>query len=121
MKNFTFKLDYSKIKSIAVTKNVTMLELAQEVGMSENGFNESIKSGNFKAKNVILVCEKLKISPNEFFGFDTNSSVTINQSGMQNSQTNNLSSISALEKQLEVKDSQISVLLDLLRSNGSNS
>ena len=113
-------LDYSEIKALAKQQGVTIRHLCNLVNMTDNGFKSSIETGNFAAKNVILICEKLKISPNQFFGLESDSSVTINQSGMQNSQTNNLSSISALEKQLEVKDSQISVLLDLLRSNGSS-
>lgn len=108
-------LDYSEIKALAKQQGVTIRHLCNLVNMTDNGFKSSIETGNFAAKNVILICEKLKISPNEFFGFDTNSSLTINQSGMQNSQTNNLSSISALEKQLEVKDQQIDKLLSMLK------
>ena len=83
--------------------------------MTETGFKISIDSGNFAIKNVILVCQKLNITPNQFFGLESDSSVTINQSGVRNSQTNNLSSISVLEKQLEVKDQQIDKLLSMLK------
>lgn len=114
MKKSGMKLDYSKIKGIAMTQNVTMAQLASLVGMSDNGFTNSIRSGDFKSKNVILICEKLNISPNEFFGYSGEASIAISQSGIRNNQTNNLSSISVLEKQLEVKDKQIEQLMSLL-------
>ena len=107
-------LDYSEIKALAKQQGVTIRHLCNLVNMTDNGFKSSIETGNFAAKNVILICEKLKISPNQFFVLESDSSVTINQSGMQNSQTNNLSSISVLEKQLEVKDQQIERLMNLL-------
>lgn len=107
-------VNYLRIKDVAISQSVTIRQLAKLTGMTETGFKISIDSGNFAIKNVILVCQKLNITPNQFFGLESDSSVTINQSGMQNSQTNNLSSISVLEKQLEVKDQQIERLMNLL-------
>ena len=55
------KCDYSKIKGIAMAQGVSICHLAQLVGLSDNGFKASIEKGNFIAKNVILICEKLNI------------------------------------------------------------
>ena len=107
-------VNYLRIKDAAQAQSVTIRQLAQLTGMSETGFKISIDNGNFAIKNVILICEKLNISPNEFFGCIGDSSIAISQSGSQNNQTNNLSSISVLEKQLEVKDKQIENLLNIL-------
>ena len=106
-------VNYLRIKEAAAAQNVTIRQLANLTGMTETGLKISIDNGNFAIKNVILICEKLNISPNEFFGC-SDSPIAINQSGSQNNQTNNLSSISALEKQLDVKDKQIEKLLSLL-------
>ena len=114
MKKNDVKLNYSKIKGIAAMQGVEICHLAKLVNLTENGFKASIETGNFKAKNVMLICEKLNISPNDFFGYIGDSPIAISQSGSLNNQTNNLSSISALEKQLEVKDKQIEKLLNIL-------
>jgi len=111
------KLDYSLVKALAKRQGVTIRHLAQLVEMTDNGFKMSIESGNFAAKNVILICEKLNISPNEFFGGISDSSIAISQYGTQNSQTNNLSHICALERQLEIKDQQIEALLNILNKH----
>ena len=107
-------INYFRIKDIAASQNVTIRQLAKLTGMTETGFKISIDNGNFAIKNVILICQKLNITPNQFFGFESDATVTINQSGMQNSQTNNLSSVSVLERQLEIKDKQIERLMNLL-------
>ena len=107
-------VNYLRIKDAAMAQSVTIRQLAQLTGMTETGFKISIDNGNFAIKNVILICEKLNISPNEFFGCSSESSIAISQSGTLNNQTNNLSLIFALEKQLEVKDEQINKLLNLL-------
>lgn len=107
-------INYLRIKECASIQGVTIRHLSQLVGMTETGFKISIDNGNFAAKNVMLICEKLKISPNDFFGFSSDSPISISQSGNQNNQTNNLSSLSALEKQLDIKDKQIERLLNLL-------
>lgn len=108
-------INYLRIKECAGAQGVTIRHLAELVHMTDTGFKISIESGNFAAKNVISICEKLKISPNEFFGLSNESSIAISQSGNQNNQTNYLSSLSALEKQLDVKDKQIEHLMSLLK------
>ena len=108
-------LDYGNIKAYAKAQGVTIRHLAQLVEMTDNGFKSSIETGNFAAKNVMLICEKLKISPNTFFGY-TDNNISITQLGRQNNQTNNLSPLSVLEKQLEIKDSQIERLMNIIEN-----
>lgn len=108
-------LSYECIFGLIKRNGLDVADVSEKLQISSDGFKKAIRNCTLQGKYVIGLCEVLKITPNELFEYSNNgSSVSISQSGLGNQQTNNLSPISALEKQLEVKDFQIASLLKLL-------
>ena len=108
-------LSYECIFGLIKRNGLDVADVSNKLQISGDGFKKAIRNCTLQGKYVIGLCEILKISPNELFEYsDNGSSVSISQSGLGNQQTNNLSPISALERQLDVKDFQIASLLKLL-------
>ncbi|MBQ7210788.1 MAG: hypothetical protein IJS05_07840 [Paludibacteraceae bacterium] len=111
-------MNYNEIKSLIKKKGLDVKFILNEVGMSYDGFRLSIEKQTIESRKLLILCNLLGISPNDFFDF-VPSDVTIvnNQTGgIGNCQTNINSSIEALEHQLEVKDIQIKELLEIIKS-----
>ncbi len=111
-------MDYNRLKSYAQMNGIKLISLANECGMTLTGFKISFENGSFSIKNLCMICELLKTSPNDLLGFVPTDCKIINSQngGIGNSQTNINSSIAALERQLEEKDNQIKTLLEIIKS-----
>ncbi len=61
------------IKEIMKDNNINQKQLALTLGLSQSQVSELLM-GKYKPSydTILIICEKLKISPNSFFNFDTN-------------------------------------------------
>lgn len=107
-------LTYEELTDICAKKGVTITQVSNRSHMTLNGLRKAMRNNALTADKLILVCEALNITPNQFFGIkerDTNSQV-------QNGGIGNVQSMDAgtaiLQEQLRIKDEQINKLLNIM-------
>lgn len=108
-------MKYSELKSILANKEITIADFCKQLQFTRQGLQKSLDTGMFPSNKVIAACQILKITPNEFMGWQTNSgsSVMATNIGGSNQQNSN-ETISAFREQLKEKDKQINRLLAII-------
>ena len=84
------------------------------IGITYMGLKSGLKRQSLGVKYVIAICETLNIWPNQFFGW---SAVAAEQNNTQNgimNQSIDSKSIEILQSEIEQKNQQINILLNIL-------
>lgn len=112
-----------KIKELARLRNISLKQLAEDVGISEQALHQLMRKNTTAIATLEAIAAKLGVSPSAFFD-DNVETGAVNQSvtGEGNTQVagnhNRVDvaheAISALRSQLDVKDGQIDKLLGIL-------
>ena len=101
-------MTYSELKDLAEIKKITMQSLADDVKMTRTGFRTSFENQSLPISKVCLLCEKLGISPNDFFGWKTAGTTQQIQTGcIGNAQYMDTRAVELLQEQLSIKDKQL--------------
>lgn len=112
-----------KIKELARLRNISLKQLAEDVGISEQALHQLMRKNTTAIATLEAIATKLEVSPSTFFE-DCGEAHAVNQSvtGEGNTQVagnhNRIDvaheAIAALRSQLDVKDGQIDKLLGIL-------
>ena len=70
-------MNYKDLKNVAEARNILIKDLAEQLGMTPNGFKVSIETEKFPIGKVRNLCEILQITIAEFFGEATNETTFI--------------------------------------------
>lgn len=62
-------MDYNELSFIAKTKKISIASLADQMGMTRQGFHSGIVNCSFTQEKIMRLCKILGISPNEFMGW----------------------------------------------------
>lgn len=101
-------MTYCELRDLAEIKKITIQSLADDVKMTRSGFKSSFENQSLPISKVNLLCEKLGISPNEFFGWKSNMVAQQIQTGcVGNVQNMDSNALSLLKEQLQIKDKQL--------------
>lgn len=113
-------LTYNELTDICEQKRITITEVANVSNMTLSGFRKAMRKFSLPADKVILVCDYLQITPNDFFKVkDATGDTGCNKYG-QNQTINQIptelkDTIEILRNQLEEKDNQINNLISKLK------
>lgn len=112
-----------KIKELARVQNISLKQLAEDVGISEQALHQLMRKNTTAIATLEAIAAKLGVSPSTFFE-DCGEAHAVNQqvTGEGNTQVagnhNHIDvaheAIAALRSQLDVKDGQIDKLLGIL-------
>lgn len=101
-------MNYNDLQELANSKKILMRELAVQMEMTYAGMKTAIENQTLSVKKIILLCEALGITPNQFFGWEDGKCASqVQNGGVGNMQRINYSSAAALQEQLRIKDEQI--------------
>ena len=109
-------MNYSELQDLCYKKRISLTAVAECADMTLRGFRVGMNNRTLQIRVVEAVCKKLDITPNEFFGWDGDSS-TYNTSMIGENHHNHIGSagLDILQQQLDVKDRQIEHLMQLLK------
>lgn len=114
-------MNYNKLKSILSEKKITVADFSEQLQMTRQGLQKSLDNGLLPYEKVLLCCQLLSISPNEFYGWEEETSSFGNgnyASHISGGNTQNSNeAIKALKEQLKEKDKQIDRLLRIIEKN----
>lgn len=112
-----------KIKELARVRNISLKQLAEDVGISEQALHQLMRKNTTAIATLEAIAAKLGVSPSTFF-----EDCAVNQqvTGEGNTQVagnhNHIDvaheAIAVLRPQLDVKDGQIDKLLGILANAG---
>lgn len=119
-------MKYSKLKSILSERKITVAEFSEQLKMTRQGLQKSLDNGLLPYEKVLLSCQILCISPNEFFEWPESGSgsgnYAANISGVNTQNSNE--AIQALREEskeksgiIKEKDKQINRLLTIIERN----
>lgn len=114
-----------KIKELARLRNISLKQLAEDVGISEQALHQLMRKNTTAIATLEAIAAKLEVSPSFFFE-DSGEAHGVNQSvtGEWNTQVSGNGNhidvaheaITALTQQLDVKDGQIDRLIGIIAS-----
>lgn len=110
-------MDYTELAFIAKKKKISIESIAKELGYSRQWLHDGLKT--FTEDKIMQICKILGITPNEYFGYETegiSNSMIAKNIGGDNTQNSN-EAIKALKDQLKEKDKQINRLLAIIERN----
>lgn len=121
-------MNYNELKFLGKSKNLSIEDIAESLGLTSNGFKRGIETGSFPISKVSQLCQLLGITPNELFGSQPIlSSTGIYAANITGGNTQNSDeAIRALREELKEKramlkekDNQIDRLLSLLEKSSN--
>lgn len=107
-------MTYSELSDICDAKRILLKNVAENSGLTYDGLRNGMNKQSLGMTKVLKICEYVGITPNQFFGVDSNQTVNATQLGLSNTQNIGSSGIEILQQQLAVKDAQIDRLLSIL-------
>lgn len=107
-------MDYEQFKNICRINKIAMQDLADEIGMTQDGLKKGLLSGGLAIRYVLPLCKLLAMTPNRFFGIEEKTTTSQTQNGGVGNTQIMESGMAALQEQLREKDKQIDKLLILL-------
>lgn len=111
-------MTYNQLQSLLEKKRITVKEVFEICEMSYMGFKTAMENQTLPIKKVVPLCNFLGISPNEFFGYNDDSTAISNNAvqigGTANMLQYEQKTVDILKEQLETKDEQIQQLLNIL-------
>lgn len=110
-------MTYEELKKHCDQMHVSVLKVAEEVGISFDGLKKGVSNGSLALRHILPLCESLCITPDQFFGLKGDGGVRqVQNGGYHNTQAVDTTGVAALEKQLEAKDKQIEQLLEIIKT-----
>ncbi len=114
-------MKYNRLKILLAERQIQITDFSEQLKMTRQGLQRSLDSDKLPYDKVLLCCQLLGISPNEFFGWDGgvpsfgsgNYASHVSGGNTQNSNE----AIQALKDQLKEKDKQINRLLAIIERN----
>lgn len=101
-------MTYNELKDLCEQRKMNMNELSDGLNMSRNGFAFAVKNGTLQMNKIPILCELVRITPNEFFGVENG---VVNNGQMQVGNRNLMrverESLELLREQLKQKDEQL--------------
>lgn len=109
-------MTYNDLFDICDAKRILLKNVAQSSGLTYDGLRNGMIKQSLGMTKVLRICEAVGITPNQFFGWnEEKSTYNTNQVGMVNNQNIGAAGIEILQQQLQTKDEQIKILLELLK------
>lgn len=119
---------YNELKSLLTKHKKKVKDAAKVAGYAENSFKVAFEDGTLSFSKVPLLCEFIGVSPNEFFGWNDDTSAIgsgnfashISGGNTQNSNEAILALKDELKEQraiIKEKDKQINRLLTIIERN----
>lgn len=109
-------MTYNDLSDICDAKRILLKNVAQSSGLTYDGLRNGMIKQSLGMTKVLRICEAVGITPNQFFGWnEEKSTYNTNQVGMVNNQNIGAAGIEILQQQLQTKDEQIKILLELLK------
>ena len=119
---------YNELKSLLTKHKKKVKDAAKVAGYAENSFKVAFEDGTLSFSKVPLLCEFIGVSPNEFFGWNDDTSAIgsgnfashISGGNTQNSNEAILALKDELKEQraiIKEKDKQINRLLTVIERN----
>lgn len=108
-------MTYSELSDICDAKRILLKNVAENSGLTYDGLRNGMNKQSLGMTKVLKICECVGITPNQFFGVDSNQTINATQLGISNTQNIGAVSVELLQQQLSVKDEQINHLLELLK------
>jgi transcriptional regulator with XRE-family HTH domain len=60
-------MNYSKLKNVIKTSKLSQKEIANTIGMTENGLSQALIKGTLKISVLEKICDIIGVNPNAFF------------------------------------------------------
>lgn len=109
-------MTYNDLSDICDAKRILLKNVAESSGLTYDGLRNGMIKQSLGMTKVLRICEAIGITPNQFFGWnEEKSTYNTNQVGMVNNQNIGAAGIEILQQQLQTKDEQIKILLELLK------
>lgn len=109
-------MTYNDLSDICDAKRILLKNVAQSSGLTYDGLRNGMIKQSLGMTKVLRICEAVGITPNQFFGWnEEKSTYNTNQVGMVNNQNIGAAGIEILQQQLQTKDEQIKILLELIK------
>ena len=77
MKGGKMPWEGEKIKGLAKEKNITLIKLAEQIGVSRQAVNDWINGKVPKGNHLVAMCRILFVSPEIFFSDDSSRTISI--------------------------------------------
>ena len=101
-------MTYSELKDYAEVRKISLKSIADVLDMSSRGMQQSFENQTLSIKKVVALCELLRITPNDFFGWKTAGTTQQIQTGcIGNAQYMDTRAVELLQEQLSIKDKQL--------------
>lgn len=107
-------MTYSELSDFCRDNKIEIKSLCEKIGITTQGLAKGMKNQSLGMLMVKALCDELCISPNQFYGVDSATTINATQYGLANSQNIGAIGIEILQQQLQTKDEQIRQLLQLL-------
>ena len=115
-------MTYNELKDICEQRKMNMNDLSSGLNMSRNGFAFAVKNGTLQIKKIPILCELVRITPNEFFGMENgvvnNGQMQVGNRNLMRVERESLDlvreQLKQKDEQLKQKDEQIKSLLSML-------
>lgn len=105
---------YSDLQDYCRKSRISVQEIAKECNLTDTGIKRGLNKQSLAFRYVLLICNSVGITPNQFFGVDSTNGIHQTQNGgVGNTQIVD-QGIAALKEQLRVKDDQINKLLNII-------
>lgn len=119
-------MKYNKLKIILAERQIQITDFSEQLKMTRQGLQRSLDSDKLPYDKVVVCCKLLGLTPNEFFGWETSSSVggnyasNVSGGNTQNSDTAILALRDELKEKgsiIKEKDKQINRLLGIIENS----
>ena len=77
MKGGKMPWEGEKIKILAKEKNITLINLAEQIGVSRQAVNDWINGKVPKGNHLVALCRTLSINPENFFTDDSSETISM--------------------------------------------
>ena len=112
-------MNYNELKTFLDGKKITMKDFCEQLGITRQGIQKSLDTGNFPMGKVVEICKMFHFSPNYFFGWDEATTVVGNYaSHISGVNSQDAEALKVMAEQLREKDKQIYKLMNLLEKGG---
>ncbi len=95
-----------RINDLAKEKNISIPTLAASIGLTRSGLNKMLNRGDLKVSNLLLIAEKLGVTPDHFFDISDSS----NQMKDIERKDRAINELKLLTKQVEILSDQAKIV-----------
>lgn len=117
-------MNYNDLKTYAESNNFEIQQIANELGMTPNGFREAIRNETIQLKKLRMLCRLLQLNLNDFDNETKRTGLNISNVHLQAGNNNKIiienkdREIELLKQSLADKDEIIKLLREKQNKNG---